>query len=89
MVLFRVHPLVFGTCTQERNIHWNVLLQLHDIVDFVLSKEIPEDWHAHLEVLVEGFIQAFTDMYPAARTLPNIYYIVHHTRTMVALGLLC
>ncbi|MCZ6925259.1 MAG: hypothetical protein O7D30_08110 [Rickettsia endosymbiont of Ixodes persulcatus] len=55
----------------------------------VLSEEIPEDWHAYLDVLVEGFIQAFTDKYAAAKTLQNVPHIVHHARMTAALGPLC
>ncbi|XP_040078364.2 uncharacterized protein LOC120850082 [Ixodes scapularis] len=84
--LFRLYPLIFGTSIPEGNRHWNVLLQLHGIVDLVLSEEILEDWLAYLEVLVEDFIQAFTEMYPEARILPKIHYIVHYARMTAALG---
>ncbi|KAG0445181.1 hypothetical protein HPB47_018809 [Ixodes persulcatus] len=71
--------------TEEKK-HWNVLLQLHNIVTLVLSQKISEDWVAFLEVLVKDFVQAFTARYPTAKVVPKMRYMVHYARLNAALG---
>lgn len=84
--IFRLFPLIFGASVPENNAHWGILLQLQDIVGIVLAEELPEDWIAFLEVLVQYFLKAFIELYPQVRLIPKMHYIVHYARLTRKLG---
>lgn len=77
--LARFLPVMIGSLVPEDDEHWQVLLE---IMDVVLSPETTEHAVGVLEGLIEEHHYRFVDLYPGRSIIPKMHYMVHYPAHM-------
>lgn len=61
--------------------HWQLFLQLMDIVDLLLSPNTSDDHASYISALISEH-HDFCRLYPDKRIIPKMHFMVHMPRLM-------
>ncbi|KAL3175701.1 hypothetical protein MRX96_000896 [Rhipicephalus microplus] len=70
----------------QENEDWELLLQYRQIVDIMFALEIPAEWLAYVDVLVQSFLTGFAARYGLSAVTPKLHYMVHYGRFVREVG---
>lgn len=73
-------PPLIGRNFDASDPHWLHYLKLLDIMDLVFSPTVQPETPAYLQVLINGHIETFTELYPNASVIPKIHFLAHVPR---------
>ena len=75
--LARFLPLMIGDQIPEGDRYWENFTLLLDIADEVFAPVTTADRADYLAMLVEDFLEEFTDLYPHMPLTPKMHHMVH------------
>ena len=78
ITLFREFPLLIGDKVPRKDKHWQSLILLLKICKIALSPTCTHDTIPYLRVLIEEKLITFTSLYPNAKIIPKLHYMVHY-----------
>jgi len=78
-----VLPLIIGDFVLEDDQHWELFLQLMDIVDILFSPTTSTDFAAYVLTLINDHHNEFRKLYPEHSVIPKMHFMVHMPRLMM------
>ena len=78
--LGRYLPVMIGHQIPCDDPYWAHYLQLLDILDILCAPVIHRNTPAYLQVLLESNLITFRELYPQAKIIPKIHYLLHMPR---------
>ncbi|KAL2082779.1 hypothetical protein ACEWY4_022597 [Coilia grayii] len=84
--LIRLLPLMVGGMVPEDEKAWQLLMDLKDIVELVVSSRLSEESLCYLESKISDHRQLFTDVFPNERFLPKHHYLEHYPNLIRCFG---
>lgn len=82
-LLSRILPLLVGDYVPEDDDHWQLFLQLMEIVDILFSPKTSEDHAAYVATLINDHHHDFCKLYPTHSIIPKMHFMVHMPRLMI------
>lgn len=82
-LLGRILPLLIGEFVPEQNAHWELFLQMMDIVDLLFAPNTSADHAAYLATLINDHHHDFRRLYPSSSILPKLHFMVHMPRLLI------
>ncbi len=82
-LLGHVLPLIIGDFVLEDDQHWELFLQLMDIVDILFSPTTSADFAAYVSTLISDHHHEFCKLYPEHSVIPKMHFMVHMPRLMI------
>ena len=79
----RILPLTIGDFIPEDDQHWELYLNLMDIVDILFSPIISDDFAAYVSTLINDHHREFCKLYPDNSIIPKMHFMVHMPRLMI------
>lgn len=79
-LLGRLLPAMVGNFIPEGDEHWVNLVNLIQIMDFVMAPKLTADEATYLEDLIENHHEEFMRLYPDSSITPKMHYMVHMPR---------
>ena len=76
-------PLIIGNFVPEDDQHWELFLQLMDIVDILFSPNISADFAAYVSTLINDHHEEFRKLYSDHSIIPKMHFMVHMPRLMI------
>ena len=83
-LLGHVLPLIVGDfVVLEDDQHWELYLQLMDIIDILFSPTTSTDFAAYVSTLISDHHNEFCKLYPEHSVIPKMHFMVHMPRLMI------
>lgn len=76
-------PLIIGDFVPEDDQHWELFLQLMDIVDILFSPNTSADFAAYVSTLISDHHHDFCKLYSDQSIIPKMHFMVHMPRLMI------
>ena len=76
-------PLIIGDLVPNDDEHWELFLQMMDIVDILFSPNSTEDHASYVAVLINDHHKDFCRLYPHHSIIPKQHFMVHMPRLMI------
>lgn len=84
--LLRLLPLIIGSCVPELEPSWEILMDLKEIVEIVVSKTISEDRLAYLESKITDHRRLLLETFPQFKLKPKHHFIEHYAHLVRCFG---
>lgn len=84
--LLRLLPLIIGERVPEGEPTWQILLNLKDIVELVLSSVHTESTICFLESKISEHRHRFLEAFPAEKLIPKHHFLEHYPQMIRAFG---
>ena len=81
--LARILPLLIGDCGDEDDKHWNLYLQLIEIVDLLFRPNTSHDYAAYLTAFISDHHSKFCQLYPGNSIIPKMHFMVYMPKLMI------
>jgi len=81
-LLGRILPLLLGDHIPDDDEHWQLYLQLMEIVDHLFCPEISSDQVAYLSTLINEHHSEFIKLYPTQSFIPKMHFMIHMPRLL-------
>ena len=81
-LLGRILPLIIADLVPEDDEHWELYLQMMEIVDILFSPHITEVHATYAAVLINDHHTDFCKLYPGHSVLPKQHFMLHMPRLM-------
>ncbi|RXN04057.1 gypsy retrotransposon integrase 1-like protein [Labeo rohita] len=78
LTLLRLLPLMDGNMVPEEDGFWNVLMDLKEVVEVVLSPKFDEDSIQYLQTKIQDHRHILQEVFPEFRLLPKHHYLEHY-----------
>ena len=82
-LLGRILPIVIGNFVPDGDDHWNLYLQMMDIVDILFSPTVTEEYASYLAILINDHHTEFCNLYPESSVIPKQHFFVHMPRLII------
>ncbi|XP_056336525.1 uncharacterized protein LOC130247306 isoform X1 [Danio aesculapii] len=76
--LIRLLPLMIGHIVPETNTAWQLLMELKDIVELVVSPKFSEDSLSYLETKIFDHRSLFQEVFPNEKLKPKHHFLEHY-----------
>ena len=76
--LARMLPLIIGDSVPEENPHWENVLLLLIILEYILAPVVSQDDIGYLQLLIEQHHLEFKTLYPHCSITPKLHYLIHY-----------
>lgn len=76
--LIRLIPLMIGKSIPETEKAWQLLMDLKDIVELVVSPKFSEDSLCYLETKISDHRNLFTEVFPNEKLKPKHHFLEHY-----------
>ena len=86
--LLRKLPFLVGDRIPEDDPHYQLLLLLIEVVDYIMAPLITKQSICYLEGNVNLLFSEFKLLFPNLRITPKCHYVLHYPRLMIQVGLL-
>jgi len=85
--LLRLFPLLVGRQVKSHNDEvWQLMLQLREIVEYVVAPEISLGQVAYLKCLITEYVQSRCTLFPDKNLKPKHHYLLHYAAMILKLG---
>ncbi|XP_041863678.1 uncharacterized protein LOC121653945 [Melanotaenia boesemani] len=84
--LLRLLPLLIGSSIPEQEASWEILMDLKEIVEIVLSTTLSEEILCYLESKISDHRKLLLDTFPDFRCLPKHHFIEHYVHLISCFG---
>lgn len=84
--MLRFLPFLIGAKVPAKEPAWNLLMDLKDIVELLVSPCLTEETIAFLDSKISEHRQRFQNIFPAERLLPKHHYLEHYPELIKAFG---
>ena len=84
--LFRLLPFFVADMVPDGNEDWEMYLNFREIIDIIFSPVIERSLVSYLHVLIQDFLQAFTDKFPAITITTKMHHLIHYPRLILSFG---
>lgn len=86
----RILPLLIAEFIEEKNSDlYQLLLLLHQIVEFIVAPSISISQIAYMKILIEDYLDKRQKLFPHKPLRPKHHYLTHYAIQMLQLGPLC
>lgn len=83
-LLARILPLLVGDfLDEEEDQHWQLYLQLMDIIDLIFCPKASHDHAAYVATLIGDHHSTFCQLYSGRSIIPKMHYMVHMPKLMI------
>ena len=82
-LLARILPILIGDCVDEDDGHWQLYLQLMEIVDILFCPKTTHDHAAYVASLINDHHTIFLELYPGHSIIPKLHFMVHMPKFMI------
>jgi len=82
-LLGRILPLLIGEFVPEQDEHWELFLQMMEIVDLLFAPTTSADHAAYLATLINDHHNDFCRLYPGRSVLPKLHFMIHMPRLLI------
>lgn len=86
LALIRLLPTIIGTVVPAEDKAWQILMDLKDLVELVLSPVFTEDVLQYLSMKISDHRQLFQEVFPNVRLRPKHHYIEHYPQMIRCFG---
>ena len=84
--LIRLLPLMIGSKIPCKNVHWQFLLGLKDIVESAFAPELAVGQVIHLQMKIQDHISSFCELFPERRLKPKQHFLLHYAQNFHIFG---
>lgn len=83
----RLLPVLVGRQVKSHNDEvWQLMLQLREIVEYVVAPKISLDQVAFLKCLIAEYIQSRCTLFPSVSLIPKHHYLLHYADLILQFG---
>lgn len=82
-LLARILPLLVGDFVDEDDKHWQLYLQLMDIVDLIFCPKTSHDHASYVASLISDHHSVFCELYSGKTIIPKMHFMVHMPKLMI------
>ena len=82
-LLGRILPILIGDWVDEDDEHWQLCLQLMEIVDILFCHKVTHDHAAYVASLINDHHTTFCELYPEHSVIPKMHFMVHMPKFMI------
>ena len=73
-------PLMIGYFIPDDDEHWQLFLQMMDIVDHLFSPKLSAEHATYVATLIREHHEEFSRLYPHRSIIPKMYFMIHMPR---------
>lgn len=84
--LMRLLPLYIGCGVPENNPHWNLLLLLRTIAEYVFSPKMSKQLCAYLHTIILEHNSLFKTLFPGETLKPKHHFLTHYAQMIMDYG---
>lgn len=84
--LLRLLPLLIGSSIPEKEPSWEILMDLKEIVEIIVSTNISEEILCYLETKIYDHHKLLLDTFPDFKCLPKHHFIEHYVHLIRCFG---
>lgn len=87
LCLIRYIPLIIGPLIPDKrnNKHWQLLLQLHELVEKLVSPSFTSDEHSVLRLQISDYLRLLQELFPHSFK-PKHHFLVHYVTVLLLCG---
>ena len=83
-LLARILPLLVGDyADEEEDQHWQLYLQMMDIVDLIFCLKTSHDHAAYISTLISDHHSTLCQLYDGWSIIPKMHFMVHMPKLMI------
>lgn len=83
-LLARILPLLVGDYVdEEEDQHWQLYLQMMNIVDLIFCPKTSHDHAAYISTLISDHHSTFSQLYDGRSIIPKMHFMVHMPKLMI------